>query len=590
MNVSIRTSTVGKMTVSSEQIGPWSVSLSSRFETRDVEIVTLSLSSPSEAVPPSMGVYFEFPLDGIRCRWIPFDDQGYLPPNWDAPVQTDIARSIPLCALIGLDDRSRLTMAFSEAGRFVEARIGVHEANSLVSCYMTLFTQPEAPLSSYKAELRLDRRGLLFHDSIREASDWLTSLDPVPPCTPPAAAFEPLYSSWYGFHKDLFAKEVEEECAAAGPLGMKVLILDDGWQEDEHLEAYAHCGDWKVVPRRIPDMRAHVEKVHECGLKYMLWFALPLVGHESAAFQRFKGKMLYSIDALGASVFDPRFPEVRDYLASIFEKAVLDWDLDGFKIDFVNTMTAFKEDPAIADNFAGRDIRSVPDAIDALLAEIMRRAKAIKPDLLVEFRQPYISPVIRKYGNMIRASDCPANVRANRIRTINLRLTSGGSAVHADMLEWHVGETAEDAAQQVLAVLFSVIQYSMRLKRLPESHLAMIRHWIAFTQAHRETLLHGVLRPRSVAEGYPVVESEGKGESIYAVYSRTAVCAVSKTMPVVYIVNATTDDSLCVDLPGMPRSVEAFDTFGRSSKTDCGKTGLQRLPVPKSGYLRVCFG
>ena len=193
MNTSLQTSTVGQITVTSDQIGSWSISLSSRFETKDVEIVTLSLTSPTEAFPPPLGVYFEFPLDGIRYRWIPWDDQGYLPPNWEMPVQTDIARSIPLCSLIGLDDKSRLTLAFSEAKRFVEARIGVHEANSLVSCYMTLFTHPEAPLSSYKAELRLDRRGLLFHDSIREASDWLTSLDPVPPCTPPAAAFEPLW-------------------------------------------------------------------------------------------------------------------------------------------------------------------------------------------------------------------------------------------------------------------------------------------------------------------------------------------------------------------------------------------------------------
>ena len=41
----------------------------------------------------------------------------------------------------------------------------------------------------------------------------------------PDAAFDPLYSSWYSFHQDVFAKDIEDECALAAKMGMKTIIL-----------------------------------------------------------------------------------------------------------------------------------------------------------------------------------------------------------------------------------------------------------------------------------------------------------------------------------------------------------------------------
>ena len=62
---------------------------------------------------------------------------------------------------------------------------------------------------------------------------------------------------------------------------MKVLIVDDGWQTDDTNRGYAFCGDWQISPRRFPDMPAHVRRVHEMGLKYIVWYAVPFVGKKS---------------------------------------------------------------------------------------------------------------------------------------------------------------------------------------------------------------------------------------------------------------------------------------------------------------------
>jgi alpha-galactosidase len=292
---------------------------------------------------------------------------------------------------------------------------------------------------------------------------------------------------------------------------------------------------------------------------------------------------------MGASVLDPRFPEVREFLAETYERALRDWNLDGLKLDFIDSFRIYGSDPAEKDNYAGRDFKSVSDAVSELFAMLRKRLNAVKPDLLIEFRQNYIGPAIRTFGNMMRASDCPADAFANHTRIANLRMTSGVSAVHSDMLEWHPDEPVETAAMQVLACLFGVIQYSMRLRGLPEAHHAMMRHWIAFTQEHREALLHGDFRPHGPAEIYTILEGATDKEAIFAVYAENAVCAVTQPRPTVIVVNATGRDFLYLDLAKAPLRAEAFDTFGASVGSPQVTVGPQRVALPRSGYLRLTF-
>ena len=119
-----------------------------------------------------------------------------------------------------------------------------------------------------------------------------------------------------------------------------------------------------------------------------------------------------------------------------YEKAVRKWDIDGLKLDFIGRFALLDGvvDPAVAEDFAGRDIKSIPLAVDAMLSDVVRRLKAVKPDILVEFRQSYVGPGIRRFGNMLRATDCPLSMVENRTRIARLRLTSGMTAVHSDML------------------------------------------------------------------------------------------------------------------------------------------------------------
>ena len=439
---------------------------------KDVGEIEIRLSVDEPAVPPAFSVVLELPQRDIAYFWRSSSTSCGMLPNWGCYERSRLSRQMPLYAYFSESGKNRLTVATDEAKRDVAFWGGLREEGSVLPLGLDFFKEKEPPLKSYSVRVRYDWRDGFYADSIRGASAWITRTAKLAPAAVPDAAFEPLYSSWYCFHQDVQDKDLEAECAIASKLGMKVLIVDDGWQTDDNNRGYAYTGDWEVSPRRFPDMAAHVRRVHALGMKYMIWYGVPMMGFKAKNYDRFKGKYLWSIDNrwAGYSCMDPRFPEVREYVISLYEKALREWDLDGLKLDFIDAIGFRGADPALKDDYAGRDIKSLPAAVDRLMKDLCARLRAIKPDVLIEFRQSYIGPAIRQYGNMLRAGDCPGDLLANRCRTANLRLTSGKTAVHGDMLEWNRDERPEVAARHVLATMFATIQYSVMLRTYPASH------------------------------------------------------------------------------------------------------------------------
>ncbi|TXK85041.1 glycoside hydrolase family 36 protein [Paenibacillus sp. N3.4] len=380
-----------------------------------------------------------------------------------------------------------------------------------------------SPLSSYEATLRVDLRDLAYYESLNQVQQWWSHLPETVPSPVPASAREPMYSTWYSFHQQLVPEAIEEQCRLAKAVGCETIIVDDGWQTANNARGYAYCGDWEVCKDKITDMRAHVERVHALGMTYILWYSVPYVGKMSKAWHRFSDKMLYTIESRGWGVVDPRFPEVREYLISLYETAIRDWNLDGFKLDFVDSFYLDGDQQQEGEGNSGRDYVSVPEAVDRLMTDIVHRLRKLKPDVMIEFRQSYVGPRMRKYGNMFRAADCPNDAIENRVRTIDIRLLCGDTAAHADMLMWHPEEPPESAALQIINVLFAVPQISVLLDRLPTQHLGMVTFWLAFWSEHRDVLLDGYLEPHHPELLYPLIVASDAQKLIAAVYQRTVV-------------------------------------------------------------------
>ena len=167
------------------------------------------------------------------------------------------------------------------------------EEGSVMGLKFVFFDSNEAPISRYEASVRIEPRRSLAAPSARPSPGREGRR--LRACRAPERRSSPLLD-WYNFHQNVFAKDIEAELEIAAKLGMKTIIVDDGWQTDDTNRGYAFCGDCDISRRRFPDMAAHVKRAHALGVKYMVWYSVPFIGHKSANFARFKGKYLTEDD------------------------------------------------------------------------------------------------------------------------------------------------------------------------------------------------------------------------------------------------------------------------------------------------------
>jgi alpha-galactosidase len=563
-----------------------------RSEEPGLDVVSVTLRLPEPHVPKPLTVSFRHPLTDVHGLWRPdcqpqriFDRT--LEPPWES-FRTSASRGAPVVCAYAQSGENRITFAWSDARHPTTVRANVDEATGELLCSLTLFDLPSAPLSHYDATLRLDTRPTPYYEALDGVRAWWDAMPAYEPAAVPTFAREPVYSTWYSFHLGLTAEAVEQQCRLANELGCAVVIVDDGWQTDTVERGYSFCGDWQPAATKFPDMRAHVERVHALGMKYLLWFAVPFVGEHSAAWSAFSDKLLVYEPAAWSGrwgVLDPRFPEVREFLVTTYERAAREWGIDGLKLDFIDEFHLTE-----ADRFGeGRDTASAADALERVLTEVTTRLRRRVPDLAIEFRQTYTGPVMRRFGNMLRAADCPNDALENRVRTLTLRLLAGDTPVHSDMLMWSPEDNAESAALQLVNVLFAVPQISVRLDRLPTEHIDVLHFWLGFWRRLRDVLLDGRLRPLHPELNYPLVLAERGDTLVAAVYGQELVY-LGKLPARTYVVNGTWRGRLVVEVAEpCERLIRVCDCTGRQQheapmRFDVGFTVLE---VPRAGLVEL---
>jgi alpha-galactosidase len=226
-----------------------------------------------------------------------------------------------------------------------------------------------------------------------------------------------------------------------------------------------------------------------------------------------------------------------------------------------------------------------------MMTDVLAELRKARPEVMIEFRQPYIGPLIRKYGNMLRASDCPNSHLANRVKTTDVRMLSGDTAVHADMIMWHSTEPVEIAAFQLLSVLFAVPQVSVRLQEVPKDHAAMVRFYTAYWKENRGVLLDGEFEARAPGANYPVLIARKGGKQIVGLYGDVVVGLDQRAGSTIDVINGKNSPRvvLAVDR-GLGRYKATIrDCQGRvvTSRPVALDTGTHDFAVPVSGLLTL---
>ncbi len=563
--------------------------LSSQSIEKGLDVVSLKLESNTrDTLPAGVTLAFSHPIIDVQSNWHPsMVFSRHLRITWQEGFFSNATHDAPLMVAHNANGENKLTFACSDAVTPITVRMGVNEETSSLECKAELFGLHGALAKTYTLELRIDTRPKPLYETLDECRKWYESF--YPPMPVPNVGRLPFYSSWYSFHKALNADTLLLQCRIAQSFGCDAVIIDDGWQTTDARSIYEDCGDWEVQPEVFPDLKKTVDEIHAIGMKALLWYAVPFAGVRSKAAQTFKEKMLYTDWGLRTHVFDVRFPDVREHIISRLEDGVRRYNLDGLKLDFVDMLRSPNRETKQVGG--GRDYESVEEAVVKLMSDIRSRLEAIKPDVMIEFRQSYISPAMRTYGNLFRAGDCANDAIENRVRTIDIRLLSGATAVHSDMLTWNVNEPVEIAADQITHVLFSVPQLSNRFEKLPPEHSEMIRYWIRFWREHRDVLLDGDFRPKHPELNYPLVVATTKEKRLIALYADMTIDPEPNVPNELYIVNASHKSSIVLklDAPLGVRKVEVRDCKGNTVKTERKNfsKGVHQIDVPLSGVVKI---
>lgn len=536
-------------------------------------VLEAEFSFEKPTCPEKVQLNFSVPIGEIGGIWS--QQAGLnrnLPPDWGkAHFAARSSSGIPLLSLISAGDKNLLTVYLQDCQTPCAVSAGYCEETNEAEIGVTFFAGLVQPLKSYKTRIYYDFSRRFFGDCVKEAIRRYEK--EIPPAFVPPAAKDTVFSTWYCYHQNLNAERLIADCKEAKRLGIDTVIIDDGWQTSDSSRGYGYCGDYMVSAEKIPDMRALTEALHGIGMRVMLWYSVSFLGDFAKITPRLKDKSLYHSDGSSCYVLDPRYAEVRRHIIKSCKKAVELWNFDGLKLDFIDAFAlANSEVPA------GTDCETLEEGIKKLSESLSKELKSINPDVLIEFRQGYVGPVMRSLCNMIRVGDCPGSILINRTGIIDLRLTSGNTAVHSDPLTWSKTATAEEIGRCFANVIFSVAQISVAPTEMNAEQKAVTAYYTAFMKQYKKVLLESGFGFKGALFNYTEAFAYDDSVKITGLYAGETV---RLEKPTEIILNGT-EESFVVPDCLTEYFYETYDACGRK-QSEGSVNHIEKIAVPTGG-------
>lgn len=151
----------------------------------------------------------------------------------------------------------------------------------------------------------------------------------------PADSYEPIWCAW-GYERNFTVDEVMKAIPMAKQLGLKWVVLDDGWQKG--------VGDWTPDPKKFPrgdkDMVALTDAIKRAGMKPALWIAPLAVAPGSDLLHDHPDMLLTDKDGAVQNVswwnsfyLCPAYAPTVDEYRKVIRRAIHDWGFQGLKLD-----------------------------------------------------------------------------------------------------------------------------------------------------------------------------------------------------------------------------------------------------------------
>lgn len=159
---------------------------------------------------------------------------------------------------------------------------------------------------------------------------------------PPKVGMTTGYTSWYNHYTNISEANITESLQAyiERKVPIDMFQIDDGYQQA--------VGDWLVTNHKFPNgMRVVSDRIHQAGYQAGLWLAPFICEKNSELFREHpdwlqqdnNGKPLVAgychLWSGNFYALNIEHPEVRDYLRTVFNKVLNEWNFDMVKLDFL---------------------------------------------------------------------------------------------------------------------------------------------------------------------------------------------------------------------------------------------------------------
>lgn len=500
-------------------------------------------------------------------------------PTWDLAksVEAKFSKCMPLNVLLNDKNESILNVSISDCYNIVKIHIGANEYSQNATIIIFMFNNFSVLSKKYVFSLRIDKRTYEFSKSVKEARDYLYNINNIE-VNVPKKAYGKVYSTWYNFHQDIKQDTLIEELKKAKEFGLETIIIDDGWQIDKLNTGYSYCGDWKIASNRFYDFKKFVQEVHKMGINVMLWLSVPFIGIYSENYKEFLNMYLEMVSG-NTMILDPRYEKVRTFLVNTYLNLLKEYDLDGFKLDFIDAFN-LNEKSIYNKNM---DTPSLEVALDLLFSKINTTFKNYKEDILIEFRQNYTCPNLIKSANMIRVADCPLDYITNYREIINLKLTCK-IAIHSDMVIFNKNDSIENKALNIYATLFSTPQFSFVLNKLENDEQKMLKYFTKFYDENKEFLFSDDLMTIGKPNEYQIAYVENFNKLFMVVYENIVITLYDRNKEII-IVNMSSKKEIYID-SNQEYKYELIDALGNILTINTIPKGINKIIGPKFFILK----
>ncbi|HPN84448.1 MAG TPA: alpha-galactosidase, partial [Victivallales bacterium] len=326
-----------------------------------------------------------------------------------------------------------------------------------------------------------------FAEAVKKFLKFIKHIQNISPLPAPEWAFKPVWCSWYSHLYKFTQSDLEEQIPFLKKLGIGTVLVDASWFQSSctGVGCINESGEYAMNKDMFPDFKGLAKKIHEAGLKLMLWCAPMQIGKRSRIRKRMEPYCVLKGQER-TIVLCPFCKESKDHARKNVERMMRDYELDGIKLDFIDQGGAECNDPA-HDHGDGNTGAAVIDFLKYIRDGILK----VKPDAVIEYRIRYSTPSTLPLANCHRGNDSPFDSDYIRRENLFLRLfCEYPSAVWSDYAYWHRNEKPENVSLMLGSQIFSggVPTLSVDLPKCSSTQLAIIKRWMKFYLEHSVSL------------------------------------------------------------------------------------------------------